>query len=76
MKKKKKKKRKKEEEDVNARNKCLKDKLLWILIAFKKFVIASIDKSIPTVVTLIQSNPLTPPPVIKIEIGTGEILSS
>ena len=30
--------------------------LQWILIAFKNFVIASIDKSIPTVVTLIQSN--------------------
>ena len=41
----------------------------WILIAFKKFVIASIDKSIPTVVTLIQSNALALSPVIKIEIG-------
>ena len=41
----------------------------WILIAFKKFVIASIDKSIPTVVTLIQSNALALSPIIKIEIG-------
>ena len=40
-------------------------KVLWILIAFKKFVIASIDKSIHTVVTLIQSNALTLSPVIK-----------
>ena len=43
--------------------------LQWILIAFKKFVIASIDKSIPTVVTLIQSNALALSPDIKIEIG-------